>query len=494
MFCLLYNLILVPVRISWNWNAALGDPMFVFEALIDWFFVADIFLNFRTGFVAHEGTSGVVMDPAMIAKEYFKSWFIVDFVSSVPIDFFLTVFMASDGNSRSDAAGSVKMVRILRLTKLMKLFRVLKVARFLDSFQDHYPIDIGMWRACHMLVITFYVAHLIGCFFFFVAEEERSRTGADTWIQQSGIDGRPINVQYLTAMYWSFTTITTAGYGDITPQTDSEKGFVIFAMVIGGSMFGYVLGNVSDVIANRNAAESMVNAKMEALNSYMKSRALPHDLQVDIRKYYRYFWKKKSVFDEQVVLVDLSASLKSKLLMFMHKEIICKIELFDQVTDSLGDADINFVSLVVQNLNPVFYSKREVILHQGAEGDVMFFVAKGRVSVWGKDQRYQIAMLKVGQYFGEIALLDACEVPELGIKANRRSATCIASSFVDLYSLSRAALSECFIRFDEVQSHMENHALARIEQIKRLHEENASQKFSPATKKLSAFRQQETVR
>ena len=32
-------------------------------------------------------------------------------------------------------------------------------------------------------------------------------------------------------MYWSCTTITTVGYGDITPKNDTDRIFVFFAMI-----------------------------------------------------------------------------------------------------------------------------------------------------------------------------------------------------------------------------------------------------------------------
>ena len=43
--------------------------------------------------------------------------------------------------------------------------------------------------------------------------------------------------QYLVALYWAFTTMTTVGYGDVTPQTDEERIFFIFAMIIGVAFY-----------------------------------------------------------------------------------------------------------------------------------------------------------------------------------------------------------------------------------------------------------------
>ena len=40
--------------------------------------------------------------------------------------------------------------------------------------------------------------------------------------------------------WWPFlrTTVTTVGYGDITPQNDDEKMFTMFSMIVGGAFYG----------------------------------------------------------------------------------------------------------------------------------------------------------------------------------------------------------------------------------------------------------------
>ena len=86
----------MPVRIAWSWNAELGTSIFAFEAAVDWFFVVDILLNFRTGIVSNDG-NGIVMEPELVARDYLRSWFLIDFVSSMPIDFFMTVLAADTG-------------------------------------------------------------------------------------------------------------------------------------------------------------------------------------------------------------------------------------------------------------------------------------------------------------------------------------------------------------------------------------------------------------
>ena len=47
---------------------------------------------------------------------------------------------------------------------------------------------------------------------------------------------------YILTLYWSITTLTTIGYGDLSPGTRNEILFVIAYMVIAGFVFSLVMG------------------------------------------------------------------------------------------------------------------------------------------------------------------------------------------------------------------------------------------------------------
>lgn len=45
--------------------------------------------------------------------------------------------------------------------------------------------------------------------------------------------------------------MSTLGYGDHKPITTDEKLFAIFAMIIASFVFGYYVGNISDIITKQ---------------------------------------------------------------------------------------------------------------------------------------------------------------------------------------------------------------------------------------------------
>lgn len=48
------------------------------------------------------------------------------------------------------------------------------------------------------------------------------------------IEGPPRSTMYVTALYFTMTCMTSVGFGNVSPETDSEKIFTICMMIIGG--------------------------------------------------------------------------------------------------------------------------------------------------------------------------------------------------------------------------------------------------------------------
>ena len=57
-------------------------------------------------------------------------------------------------------------------------------------------------------------------------------------------------MQYLYSVYWALTTLTTVGYGDITPTNNAERVFSLFALLTGALVFGYMLSSIGDLLRN----------------------------------------------------------------------------------------------------------------------------------------------------------------------------------------------------------------------------------------------------
>lgn len=62
-----------------------------------------------------------------IRQKYLKTWFLVDFVSSIPVDY---IFLMVDSLD-SEVYRTARALRIVRFTKILSLLRLLRLSRLI---------------------------------------------------------------------------------------------------------------------------------------------------------------------------------------------------------------------------------------------------------------------------------------------------------------------------------------------------------------------------
>lgn len=72
----------------------------------------------------------------------------------------------------------------------------------------------------------------------------------DTWVGQAGLLDADAGAQYVAAVYWSFTTITTVGIADIQAGTPLESTLLNIWMICGVLFYSFVVGILSSTLSN----------------------------------------------------------------------------------------------------------------------------------------------------------------------------------------------------------------------------------------------------
>ena len=117
---------------------------------------------------------------------------------------------------------------VIRILRLLRIFRILKLNRYMGAsshlyeslINSRYKIGVFLWTVMTIIIIMGAIMYLI----------EGPENGF-TSIPQS--------------IYWAIVTLTTVGYGDISPQTAAGKFMASVIMIIGYSIIAVPTGIIS---------------------------------------------------------------------------------------------------------------------------------------------------------------------------------------------------------------------------------------------------------
>ena len=236
----------------------------IVEVMVDMFFILDIFINFRTTYVNKQDE--VVSKGSKIAIHYFKGWFFVDLVAAIPYDILIDRVPNTLHNNNNNVLALLKTARLLRLGR---------VARKIDRYSEYGAAVLVLLMAAFMLV-----AHWLACVWYLIGITEflsclKEYAGNHTamnqhnqgWIFRLAHDlGQPFNYtldhagnvipqngpatedRYITALYFTLSSLTSVGFGNVSPNTNNEKLFSVAVMLVGSLMYASIFGNVSAII------------------------------------------------------------------------------------------------------------------------------------------------------------------------------------------------------------------------------------------------------
>ena len=406
---LLYVAVLVPIRSGFDLEDLELEPLHFdwwIDVLVDLYFIADIFTNFRQGYQDVDGS--MEMRPKKIAINYARSWLIIDIVSCLPIQYILHISDALQNVDANDAGGrdaggqaaQIKGIKILRLLRLTKLLRLARVKRIIRRYEDHFEGLGSFVKLITATVVVLYTAHLIACFWHAVGGDENDPRGnlVQGWINTEwpeavgNSSAITFGERYLTSMYWSITTLSTVGFGDISPQTQMERVFCLFAEIFGCLMFATIIGTVSSVAMGQKLLEEKVTRQLAELREFLASKGISRDLRIRVRRYMETLYAAKTGFDEAEVLAQLPPPMAQEVIDCLYHEQIRNVPMFRSLEDGA-------LATICMRMRPFKAMREDWIYKTGEAGREMYIIIDGKVALRGP--RGPPRLLNTGAVFGE---------------------------------------------------------------------------------------------
>ena len=262
---LLITCILTPLSIAFvkdNDSAGFNMSAFsIIELFFDFNFFIDIIVNFTSCYYHNEVE--LIDDPKVIACTYLKGWFLVDFVSILPIDL---IFSFGGFTHMLRVARIGKLGKLVKLTRLLRVLKILKdQSRILAYMSEFLKIGLGFERLFFFGLIFFILCHILTCLWVIFANVQ-DETYKGTWIEAGGWENESNEVLYAISFYWAISTITTVGYGDISGTTTVERIYCFVSMLIGVISFSFANGALTSIISNSDQANAKFQEKELTLN------------------------------------------------------------------------------------------------------------------------------------------------------------------------------------------------------------------------------------
>lgn len=130
--------------------------------------------------------------------------------------------------------------------------------------------------------VTLFAVHCAGCFYYLIAD--RYPDSKQTWIGAVYPNFKEDNLwnRYVTAMYWSITTLTTTGYGDLHPENPREMLFDIFYMLFNLGLTAYLIGNMTNLVVHSTSrTRNFVSTWFFYSSNYMDQNKFPVAIKIN---------------------------------------------------------------------------------------------------------------------------------------------------------------------------------------------------------------------
>ncbi|KAG7457381.1 potassium voltage-gated channel subfamily H member 5-like [Solea senegalensis] len=452
-----YTAIMVPYNVSFKTKQN-NLAWLVVDSVVDVIFLIDIVLNFHTTFVGPAGE--VISDAKLIRMNYLKTWFVIDLLSCLPYDI-INAFENVDEDvitSASPASHLRESSNLHRNTTrledsvlpgLSSLFSSLKVIRLLRLGRvarklDHY-LEYGAAVLVLLVCVFGLVAHWLACIWYSIGDYEvidevTNTIKTDSWLYQLALSiGTPYRYNtsgtgqweggpnkdtlYISSLYFTMTSLTTIGFGNIAPTTDGEKIFSVAMMMVGSLLYATIFGNVTTIFQQMYTNTNRYHEMLNNVRDFLKLYQVPKGLSERVMDFIVSTWAMSKGIDTDKVLSICPKDMRADICVHLNRQVFNDHPAFRLASDGC------LRSLAVE-FQTTHCAPGDLIFHIGESVDTLCFVVSGSLEVIQDDE--VIAILGKGDVFGDAFWKESTQA--------RACANVRALTYCDLHVIRREAL------------------------------------------------------
>ncbi|XP_018359676.1 PREDICTED: potassium voltage-gated channel subfamily H member 7-like [Trachymyrmex cornetzi] len=232
--------------------------------------------------------------------------------------------------------------------------------------------------------------------------------------------------------------------------------FTICSYLIGVFIFATIVGQVGNVITNRNANRLEFERLLDGAKTFMRNHKVPDDMKQRVLRWYDYSWSRgriQGAGDINSALGQLPDKLKTELALHVNLKVLKKVTIFQECQPE-------FLRDIVLKMKASIFTPGDTICRKGEVGREMFIIADGILEVISEKGRI-LATMKAGDFFGEIGLLNLDGL-------NKRTADVRSLGYSELFSLSREDLMAAMTDYPEAEVILQTLGRKRLMEAQRI--------------------------
>ena len=176
--------------------------------------------------------------------------------------------------------------------------------------------------------------------------------------------------QYINAFYWGAATITTVGYGDVSPTSMAEIIFAIICIIMAVIIYTLIIANLEDIVANLDVTSTLNSMKREKVKQWCLRSYLPEAVQDSIFDYYDKLWAQQKGVSGSKVLGMLPENLRSHVTMELIGDTVRKLTFVSTCRPRVVDE-------IALAMDLDLYMPKDFLFHAGECAWQVFFVFFG---------------------------------------------------------------------------------------------------------------------
>ncbi|XP_035540462.1 potassium channel AKT2/3-like isoform X2 [Juglans regia] len=333
-------------------------------------------------------SKGWIISPMDSRYRYLSTWFLMDLASTIP---FQTLGYLFTGKRHMGLSYSLLgVLRFWRIRRVKQLFtRLEKDTRF-----SYFGV-----RCAKLLSVTLFAVHCAGCLYYLLAD--RYPHQGRTWIGASNPNFREtgLSVRYISALYWSITTMTTVGYGDLHAVNTVEMIFIIFFMLFNLGLTAYIIGNMTNLVVEGTRRTMEFRNSIEAASNFVCRNRLPLRLREQILAYMCLRFKAESL-NQQQLIEQLPKSIYTSICQHLFLPTVENVYLFKGISKET-------LFILVAKMKAEYIPPREDVVMQNEAPEDVYIIVSGQVEIIDCEMEKErvVGTLQCGDMFGEVGAL-----------------------------------------------------------------------------------------